>query len=739
MTSVTRVVSAWLLRAGKPTYEDYVEAKGKVVIVAPGAGHAYQLKHVLEGSKPKGKTATTPSDVHDLADDLDIPWDDDPDFMAFCEQVVGETHLDDMSPEELGEVADALKRSKEAGDSGPRYKEKKEVPKADGSGKTTVYVYSERQVQNRNREKAERVEKLRHSIEDLREQVGKDVDSDDPKKRLTALAVALIDATFERVGNESSADEGHFGVTGWLKKHVTFGKGKATVKYVGKSGVDHEKVVTEKWLVDALRDCCADKKPDEALLSFGKDDADGPVRVTSRDVNAYLEPFEVTAKDLRGYHANTQMQENLRAVRKRGPKLPRDRKEKDKVLKAEFKEALEKTAEAVGHEASTLKSQYLVPGLEDQYIKDGTVEDTLKKAGSGQLWYHLTDRAKFKLDPKYTPADNALAIEDRSGQAGIYLGADVERWVHGYGYWRPFVVEVRVDPSVKDDPGVGGRWGGELFVPATSFDKVEVVRVIPIDAWAREQYNDYGWVESALGRTFDTGEPIVEPGWNQPRKRPFPGGYRYPGPDVREMPASESSRLRKDLRGAKGRLASVLRVASSWMRGASTRYVPLKVVRAQDYPMPEKPTRVWEWSLGQAPPSSLSRPRYGNSLPADEGHDWKWRAGVFRYSGTGGRGEAWLILQFGPDAQGEEKVCSSCGVSMPDHARFCPSCGMVQKVATKTPGEREDEEAERLVRPSPKLKPPRDDRKREKMQVESDPDLKGSDKDLSLNYKDVGG
>ena len=260
-----------------------------------------------------------------------------------------------------------------------KYKEKKEVPKADGKGTTTVYVYSEKQIEHRHREKAKRYEGLSKDIEKLRKQVTKDIDSDDPKTRLTALAIGLIDATFERVGNDGSADDGHFGVTGWLKKHVTFGKGKATIKYVGKSGVDHEKVVDDAKLVKALKGCCEDKKPDDALLSFGADDDAGPVKVSSRDVNAYLEPFDVTAKDIRGFHANREMQEALRAVRKKGPTLPSDKKEKEKILKAEFKEALETTAEAVGHEAATLRTQYLVPSMEEHFLHDGTVMEKLTR------------------------------------------------------------------------------------------------------------------------------------------------------------------------------------------------------------------------------------------------------------------------------------------------------------------------------------------------------------------------
>jgi hypothetical protein len=158
------------------------------------------------------------------------------------------------------------------------------------------------------------------------------------------------------------------------------------------------------------------------------------------------------------------------------------------------------------------------------------------------FWYHLTDRARFRLDPQFTPADNAFAIEDRSGRAGLYLAPNIEPWLNGHGYWRPFVVEFQVDPEVQLDPGVHGRWGGELFVPATAFHRLTLLRVIPLDAYAREQYHEPGWIESRLGREFDTGQPIT-------RHQRYPH-YRYPGPDVRQMPQSEVLRLKRQLRQA---------------------------------------------------------------------------------------------------------------------------------------------------------------------------------------------
>ena len=63
----------------------------------------------------------------------------------------------------------------------------------------------------------------------------------------------------------------------------------------------------------------------------------------------------------------------------------------------------------------------------------------------------------------------------------------------------------------------------------------------------------------------------------------------------------------------------------------------------------------------------------------------------------------------------------------------------MERLGTKERHEQETEEVERLVRPSPKIKPPRHDRRRERVEVDDDQDLDTSDKDLSKNYKVIGG
>lgn len=257
-----------------------------------------------------------------------------------------------------------------------KYQEKKEVETAEG-GTTTVYKYGPRQIANRHKEKSERIEKLRHQMADLRKKARMDLTAKDPKTRLTALAVCLMDETYERVGNPDSAENGHYGVTSWNVGHLSFGERGVTVRYTGKSGVKQEKEITNSRVVSALRAAVKGKKKGDKVLCEG-DECD----IQAKDVNEYLKPFGITAKDIRGLHANEEMRYHLKNIRKSGPELPFARKEKDEILKEEFQKALDLAAAAVGHEPSTLRNQYLVPHMEEEYLHDGTVIDKLvKKAG----------------------------------------------------------------------------------------------------------------------------------------------------------------------------------------------------------------------------------------------------------------------------------------------------------------------------------------------------------------------
>lgn len=299
--------------------------------------------------------------------------------------------------------------------SAAKFKKKKTVKNQKGESQV-VYEYSERQVANRHREKAKKVEKLRQNLGKLRGQVKKDLSSDDPKTWLSALAVGLMNDTYERVGNDQSAKDGHFGVTGWQAKHVTVSGGKATFTYVGKSGVKQKKTTTDAGLVKAVKKALEGKSGTDPLF-----EVDGTT-VGASDVNKYLKPHGITAKDIRGLHANREMQSRLKAIRGKGGTLPTDKKKREEKLKAEFQKALEETAAEVGHEAATLRSQYLVPGLEDDFMRDGSVKTKLDKRAGGVWYLHATrtDLARLIMSSKVLLGRHSRKV----GREAVFAATD---------------------------------------------------------------------------------------------------------------------------------------------------------------------------------------------------------------------------------------------------------------------------------------------------------------------------
>lgn len=234
------------------------------------------------------------------------------------------------------------------------YLEKKE----EESGNIT-YVYSEKHIKERNKKKAKKLMRLSKSLKNMRAQVKKDISSKDDRTRLAAISVALMDETYERVGNRYSAESmRHYGVTTWLVKHVKFSGSTARIKYVGKSGVKQDKLVKTPKVVSALKKLCSGKKPSD--LVFELDD----FVLTDNNVNQYLRPFNITAKDIRGLHANVEVRKQLQKMKK-----GKDEKER----KQNFKDAVEEAAKIVGHKASTLKNQYLIPGYEEKYVTKGEI------------------------------------------------------------------------------------------------------------------------------------------------------------------------------------------------------------------------------------------------------------------------------------------------------------------------------------------------------------------------------
>lgn len=227
------------------------------------------------------------------------------------------------------------KRAKVTSDT-PAYKKKE---KSDSGG--TIYRYDEKHIEKRWKEKKEKLKKLDKDIQKVRQQYQSDLTSDDPRTRAIAAIVGIMDDTAMRIGNEDSAKEGTFGASTLKVKHVKGGSGNMTFDFPGKGAVEQNVVLKNNKVIKVIHDLMKGKKADEFIFEI-----EGH-KIWDRAVNRYLKPMGISAKDLRGFHANRLMKEMLK--------------------KKEWKKALEEVAEIVGHKASTLKNQYLDPELVEKH------------------------------------------------------------------------------------------------------------------------------------------------------------------------------------------------------------------------------------------------------------------------------------------------------------------------------------------------------------------------------------
>jgi DNA topoisomerase-1 len=205
--------------------------------------------------------------------------------------------------------------------------------------------------------KRESIYNLRDKIDRLKRKVRADLYSSDDKTRLTALAVRIMMLTSERVGNSESAKNGHFGVTEFKRKHIDINGNTVTLNYIGKSGVEHEKEFTDATCAMMLKDLM--KKNDSFIFVT----QDG-FKIKADKVNRYLRRFDAKSKDIRGFNANRLMVMELNRIGK-----IKDEKQRSKVFNA----SLRKIGAKIGHGPTTLRKQYLLPEIEEQFYKHGSI------------------------------------------------------------------------------------------------------------------------------------------------------------------------------------------------------------------------------------------------------------------------------------------------------------------------------------------------------------------------------
>jgi DNA topoisomerase-1 len=163
------------------------------------------------------------------------------------------------------------------------------------------YIYHPRWSALRSQAKYDRLRLFAEALPTVRAQVQVDLRKRSlTREKVTALVVNLLEETMIRIGNEAYARQNEtYGLTTLQDDHVEVSGGEAAFEFRGKSGKEHEIVVTDPrlaWLVQACQEL-----PGQQLFQYI--DEDGAVcGLTSTDVNGYLRTVtgcDFSAKDFR--------------------------------------------------------------------------------------------------------------------------------------------------------------------------------------------------------------------------------------------------------------------------------------------------------------------------------------------------------------------------------------------------------------------------------------------------------
>jgi DNA topoisomerase-1 len=225
--------------------------------------------------------------------------------------------------------------------------------------KVEIKEATTQELKKRWEKKRNSIKELQNNIDKLRSKVTSDMSSDDEKTQIVATIVRIIDKTGERVGNEQSKLDGHFGITNLRKKHINVNGSDIHLNYVGKSGMKHEVTITDGKAASILKKLLKQKYNEVFVTSDG-------LSIKAPQVNKYLSDFNITAKDLRGYKCNKLMSEKLRKVKK---------PESEAEIKKVFNEILREVAEIIGHTPGILRKNYLLPEIEQAFYGGKKVQE----------------------------------------------------------------------------------------------------------------------------------------------------------------------------------------------------------------------------------------------------------------------------------------------------------------------------------------------------------------------------
>ncbi len=184
--------------------------------------------------------------------------------------------------------------------------------------------------QTREADKFDQALQLDEKLEEVRAEIERGLQSEDPRKRMVATACYLIDTLCLRVGDEKEADEADtVGATTLRPEHITLhADGVAEFEFLGKDSVHwHKKLELPSHVYDSLAELIVNARPSRTANGDSANAAAALPQlfpdITSSHVNTFFSSIlpGLSAKKFRTYHATKAVEQSLAAskVRARDP------------------------------------------------------------------------------------------------------------------------------------------------------------------------------------------------------------------------------------------------------------------------------------------------------------------------------------------------------------------------------------------------------------------------------------
>jgi DNA topoisomerase I len=237
------------------------------------------------------------------------------------------------------------------------------------------YRYHDRWREVRDADKFSKLLDFGNHLDELRTQVDAALAGTAPtRERVLALVIHLLDETLIRVGNEEyAATNESFGLTTLRNRHAAVHAADVTLRFVGKSGVEHDLQFHDRKLAGLVKRC--HELGGQELFTYR--DGDEVRSISSSDVNEWLHRTvgpETSAKTFRTWGASSVAVDELATD---------DPPATDAEANTRIVAAIDVAAEQLRNTRAVCRQSYVHPAVLDAY-RDGSLAEHWEHSRDGR-------------------------------------------------------------------------------------------------------------------------------------------------------------------------------------------------------------------------------------------------------------------------------------------------------------------------------------------------------------------